>query len=64
MLFRSIFIFDRIYILMAALTALAAIPGIKTVYTTQEGAALNQTLAFTGKLLIFYGILFSIGWII
>jgi len=35
---------------------------VRTVFTTTDGEALNQTLAATGRLLLAFGILFSVGW--
>lgn len=50
--------------MIAILTAFAAIPLIKTVLTTPDGARLNDTLAATGRLLLLYGICFSLGWLL
>jgi 1,4-dihydroxy-2-naphthoate octaprenyltransferase len=47
--------------LIASMTIIYALPLIKRVYTT-NGPALNDVLAGTGKLLLLYAILFSIGW--
>ncbi len=47
--------------LLPALTLLFAIPTIRTVFTTRDGPALNNALTVTGKLLLLYTILFSIG---
>jgi len=55
---------DHLGILLASITCLAAIPNIKTVLTKSDGPTLNHALASTGKLLLFYSILFSIGWIL
>ena len=49
--------------LAAALTILLAIPRIREMFF-EEGAALNETLAGTGKLLLLFSVLFSIGWIL
>lgn len=48
--------------LIAAFTVITAIPSIRLVFTTDDGAALNGVLAATGKLLLVYTLLFSIGW--
>lgn len=37
---------------------------LKPVFSETNGLILNKTLANTGKLLIIYGILFSVGWIL
>jgi len=41
-----------------------AVPSIRTVFTSADGATLNQILAATGKLLLLYSILFSVGWLV
>lgn len=41
-----------------------AIPTIKTVFGKTDGPALNNVLATTGKLLILYSVIFSVGWLI
>ncbi len=52
------------YVLAATLILLMAIPSLKTVLTETPGKIFNQTLAETGKLLFYYSVLFSIGWIL
>ena len=47
--------------LLACLTFLLAIPLIKTVLTTTDGKTLNDALASTGRLLLIYGLCFSVG---
>ncbi len=51
----------------AALIALAAmllaIPMVKKVFNSNDGEVLNGVLAGTGKLLLIFSILFSIGWL-
>ena len=37
---------------------------IRRVFTTNEGPPLNDALAATGKLLLLYSVLFSIGWLV
>jgi 1,4-dihydroxy-2-naphthoate octaprenyltransferase len=51
------------YALASALVLLPAIPSIKTVFTA-DGPALNGVLGATGKLLLIFTILFSIGWLL
>lgn len=41
-----------------------AVPSVKKVCTVTDGKTLNDTLAATGRLLILYGLLFSIGWML
>jgi 1,4-dihydroxy-2-naphthoate octaprenyltransferase len=55
---------DHKLILTGTSLALISIPTIKTVLTTSDGPALNSALAMTGRLLMIYSILFSIGWIL
>lgn len=57
-------IHDHVAIMYAAGIALLSLPGIHTVFSTTDGARLNATLGFTGKILLVYSILFSIGWIV
>lgn len=42
----------------------AAIPLVRNVYTSADGAVLNNALAGTGKVLLLFSVLFSIGWIL
>jgi 1,4-dihydroxy-2-naphthoate octaprenyltransferase len=41
-----------------------AVPVFKTVLSKAEGTILNNTLAATGRLLLFFSLLFSIGWLL
>lgn len=52
------------YCVISSLILLPATPVIKTVFTNTDGIALNNSLAYTGKLLLLYSILFSLGWIV
>jgi 1,4-dihydroxy-2-naphthoate octaprenyltransferase len=50
---------------LAALTVIPAIPlPLKTIWTEEPGPVMNDTLAQTGKLLLLYSVLFSLGWVI
>lgn len=54
----------RGWVLLAVLTLFFA-PGVLiTVFSKTDGPSLNSALARTGKLLLIYGVLFSIGWIV
>ncbi len=53
---------DHPFSLLAMATAFAAIPAFRTALTSTDGTALNGVLAATGKLLLLYSVLFSIGW--
>lgn len=50
--------------LISLLVLPAAIPAIKTVFGKTDGSALNNVLSMTGKLLLLYSIIFSIGWLL
>lgn len=59
-----LFIEDKhLYSLMTPIVLLAAIPSIKKVFTS-EGTVLNHVLESTGKMLLAYSMIFSIGWIL
>jgi len=55
---------SHLYALAASLVFVAAIPSIKTVFEKKSGEIFNHVLATTGKLLLIYSILFSLGWIL
>jgi len=55
---------DHQPILLCTITLVLAIPTIQTVFTKTDGPSLNTALAMTGKLLLIYSVLFSIGWIL
>jgi 1,4-dihydroxy-2-naphthoate polyprenyltransferase len=55
---------DHKLISMAAGIGLLAIPCFKTICSIASGPALNELLAKTGRLLLIYSILFSIGWVL
>lgn len=55
---------DHLPILMGTVVSLLAIPIMKKVLVSTDGPALNLALAKTGKLLLIYSVLFSIGWIL
>ncbi len=48
----------------AAFALLPAARCIRIVFTQRDGAALNQCLAETGKILLLFSVLFSLGWIL
>ncbi|RLD16831.1 1,4-dihydroxy-2-naphthoate polyprenyltransferase, partial [candidate division KSB1 bacterium] len=41
-----------------------AYPLIKTMFRYESGVILNEVLAGTGKLMLIYSLIFSIGWLI
>ncbi|HNT88372.1 MAG TPA: 1,4-dihydroxy-2-naphthoate polyprenyltransferase [Candidatus Hydrogenedentes bacterium] len=49
--------------LAACLALIAAIPNVRAILR-EEGPALNQTLAGTGKITLLYSVLFSAGWLL
>lgn len=51
------------YTLISTIVLLFAFPSIKKVFTL-EGPILNDVLATTGKLLLLYSLIFSIGWLL
>jgi 1,4-dihydroxy-2-naphthoate octaprenyltransferase len=51
-------------ILLPLLTLVVAWPVNRTVWSEADGVALNGALADTGKLLMLYAVLFSIGWVL
>lgn len=51
------------YPVISAATLLLAIPCVRQVFTV-AGKPLNDTLAATGRLLLIFSVLFSIGWIL
>ncbi len=54
---------DHLGLLFVTVTLFFAIPAIHTVYTKSDGPSLNNALAYTGKLLLMYSLIFSAGWI-
>jgi len=51
-------------ILLCVFLVLMAIPNIKKILTKSDGSALNSVLADTGKLMLIYSVIFSLGWIL
>jgi 1,4-dihydroxy-2-naphthoate octaprenyltransferase len=54
----------HVYSLPAAAVLLVALPSIRKVFTSADGAELNHVLATTGKLLLLYSLSFSVGWLL
>lgn len=52
------------FVLMPSLFLLFALPIIRSVLMTREGAVMNRALARTGQLLLLYSALFSVGWLL
>lgn len=48
----------------AILVIILAVPSIRTIYSNPDGPAFNKILANTGKLMFFYSLIFSAGWIL
>ncbi len=55
---------EHLWALAAVLTLIPAALAVRTVFTATDGPTLNKTLADTGRLLLLYSLLFSIGWLI
>jgi 1,4-dihydroxy-2-naphthoate octaprenyltransferase len=55
---------DHQGIAAASLVGFFAIPCVKTAFTHVDGAGLNRVLRQTGRLLLLYSVLFSIGWVL
>lgn len=52
------------FVLITVMVLLLAIPSFRIVMSDQRGPVLNQVLANTGKILLAYGVLFSLGWVL
>ncbi len=55
---------DHQGVLAASAIAFLAAPLIRTVFTVIEPGQLNKLLAQTGRLLLIYSVLFSLGWVL
>jgi 1,4-dihydroxy-2-naphthoate octaprenyltransferase len=55
---------SHVYALAASMVFIIAIPSIRIIFVKQPGKIFNKVLATTGKLLLIYSIIFSIGWIL
>lgn len=55
---------DHPYALATTFVFIPAIPSIYSIFMKQIGPELNHILANTGKLLLLYSVVFSIGWIL
>ena len=54
----------HVYSLLAAMVPFLALSAIRKVFTSTDGAVLNDVLAATGKLLLVYSLIFSVGWLL
>ena len=54
----------RMWVMLSAGALLPAIPSLSSVLTTEDGPALNNALAGTGKALVAFGVLFTVGWLV
>ncbi|MCB9640824.1 MAG: 1,4-dihydroxy-2-naphthoate polyprenyltransferase [Myxococcales bacterium] len=50
------------YSIAAALILVIGFPALRLVWTSRDGHKLNEALGTTGKLLLIYSLLFSLGW--
>lgn len=55
---------SHLWALAASLVFVAAIPPIRIVFSHQPDRIFNQVLATTGRLLFYYSLMFSLGWIL
>jgi len=55
---------DHQGIAVASLVGFCAIPCVKAAFTHLDGAGLNRVLGQTGRLLMIYSVLFSLGWVL
>lgn len=55
---------ERPFSMAAAAVLVLAIPTLRDVFATREGAIMNKALAKTGQLLLIYSLLFSVGWLV
>ena len=55
---------DHQGIAVASLIGFCAIPCVKAAFTHLDGAGLNRVLGHTGRLLLIYSAVFSIGWVL
>lgn len=55
---------DHDYAMLSLVVLPAAIPTVRRVFASTDGPTLNYCLASTGKLLLLYSVLFSIGWLL
>lgn len=53
----------RIFVCVALLAMLPAAGCVRTVFTQRDGDVLNRCLAGTGKVLLLFSLLFSLGWV-
>ncbi len=49
---------------LTTLVMAAAVPSLRTVFTSRDAAALNRSLGATGGLLMLHALLFSVGWLL
>lgn len=56
--------FEHFYALAASLVFFLAIPSMKIIFREPPGIIFNRVLASTGKLLLIYSLLFSLGWVL
>jgi len=50
------------FALASCAALLPAVPLVRNVFTSNDGVVLNNTLAGTGKVLLLFSVLFSVGW--
>jgi len=55
---------EHVYTLLVMLIPVMALPVIKVVFANRDGPSMNEALAATGRFLILYAVLFSVGWLL
>ena len=55
---------EHLYSLLVVLIPVMALPVIKVVFANRDGPSMNEALAATGRFLILYAVLFSVGWLL
>lgn len=55
---------DRVFCVATVIIPVLAIPAIRSVFANTDGPSMNNALAGTGRLLLFFTLLFSVGWLL
>ncbi len=55
---------QHLYSIFTMVVPLGALPTVRKVFTSRDGSVLNNVLAATGKLLLLYSLIFSLGWVL
>jgi len=55
---------EHFYSCLTVVVPLVALPAVRKVFASNDGPVLNHVLATTGKLLLLYSLIFSVGWLL